>query len=173
MRPASELAPEVREDLLRRAWYIHDAAWFAAVREELGIETANRLNRRAVHTVALAEARRLAKAADTGSVGTLRAMLEFIAAGDNIYVGPRLMEMEARQVDERSYQVHVKNCFVAEHIARAGMAESYECAVFERVASWHDALGLPLAPGQLPPMQCVKAANQECRKVLRLAVETK
>lgn len=173
MRPASELAPEVREDLLRRAWYIHDAAWFTATREELGIEMANRLNHRAVHTVGFAEARRLARALDVNTIENVPGMIEFIAAGDSVYVGPSLMEMETRQMDSDSYEIHVTRCFVADHITRAGMADSYECAVFDRVGAWHEALGLPLAPGQLPAVQCAKAANRECRKRLRVEERTR
>ena len=168
MNQDSKLTPEVREDLIRRAWYIHDAAWFAAVRTDFGIEAANRLNHRAVHTVGLAEARRLARALGTPAASDLERVIELVAAGRDVYVAPPLIEMETTQLDDRSYELRVTTCFVAEHIAKAGMAAEYECAVFDRVDAWHEGLGIPLAEGQLEPAPCAVANGGECRRVLHI-----
>jgi hypothetical protein len=88
-----------------------------------------------------------------------------LESGRELYVAPPLIEMEARAIDESSYEIRVSRCFVAENIQRAGIAEAYECAVFDRVAGWHDALGLPLTDGELPAQRCAFAQGRECRRV--------
>lgn len=164
-----EMTVEAREELLRRAWYIHDAAWFAAVRQESGIETANRLNKQAVRAVGVMEARRLARAIGGDPAGSLAEVIDFMRIGHAVYVTPELMTLSMQPAGEDSYEVNVERCFVAEHIAKAGMAEVYECAVFDRVAAWHEAIGRPLAQGQLAPSRCAMANGGACRRVLQLA----
>jgi hypothetical protein len=159
------LSNETREDLLRKNWYSHDARWFAAVVEEFGLEAANRLNRRVVRAVGQVETRRLANALNVERASNLSGFLQMLETGRELYVAPPLIEMEARAIDESSYEIRVSRCFVAENIQRAGIAEAYECAVFDRVAGWHDALGLPLADDELPAQRCAAAQEQECRRV--------
>jgi len=165
MNETGELSEGTREDLLRRAWYSHDARWFAAVAQEFGMEAANRLNRRVVREVGQVEAGRLAKALGVQQASSVAEFLDFLEAGRQLYVAPPLIEMDVRQVDGERYEIAVTQCFVAQNIQRAGIAESYQCAVFDRVQGWHDALGLPLA-ASLPPARCAMAAGRECRRVL-------
>ncbi|MBI5948492.1 MAG: hypothetical protein HY875_10160 [Chloroflexi bacterium] len=159
------LSPGEREDLLRKTWYSHDARWFAAVAGEFGMEAANRLNRRIVREIGQVETGRLARALGKDSVSGVGEFLDCLEAGRQLYVAPPLMEMATRAIDERSYEVTVSRCFVAENIQRAGIAGSYDCAVFDRVQGWHDALGLPLAEDTLPPAHCAMAEGRECRRV--------
>lgn len=164
-----DLSQETKEDLLRKNWYYHDARWFAAVARESGMEVANRLNREAVRALGQVESGRLARALGAGGVSTIDEFLEFFDVGWKLYVAPPLMEMEAHAVDERSYEVTITRCFVAEQTARAGISGTYECAVFDRVEGWHRSLNLPLAEGQVPTTACVRAKGQECRRVLTVA----
>lgn len=168
MSESATLRPKMREDLIRKAWYSHDARWFNAVSEEFGMEAANRVNRKAVRAMAAVEAKRLHTALGLPPVRSVAEFLAFTEAGQDLYVAWPLIEMSVEQVDVETYDAVVSKCFVAENIARAGIADSYECAVFERVAGWHDGLGLPLE-GQLPAQQCVMAAGRECRQRLRIA----
>jgi len=95
--------------------------------------------------------------------------LEFLEAGCRLYVAPPLIEMDVSQVDEHSYEVAVTRCFVAQNIQRAGIAGGYQCAVFDRVQGWHDALGLPLVADELPAARCpVAEGGGECRRVLAI-----
>jgi hypothetical protein len=168
MNKRAALPAEVREDLIRKNWYSHDARWFAAVSEEFGIEAANRLNRRIVRAIGQVETGRLAKALGVERASNVPEFLEMLDLGRELYVAPPLMEMDARAIDERSYEVTVSRCFVAENIQRAGVAGSYDCAVFDRVQGWHDALKLPLADDELPAARCAMAQGRECRRVFAI-----
>ncbi|MBA4179727.1 MAG: hypothetical protein C0506_03990 [Anaerolinea sp.] len=164
------LPATTREDLLRRAWYIHDAAWFAAVREAYGMEAANRLNQKAVQVVARAESARLGRV--TGfQPGDLGELLRLIETGRELYVGQDLMEMKTTQLAPDRYEASVSRCFVAEHIVKAGMATDYKCAVFDRVQGWHQGLRMPLAEGQVPRTTCLIARGEECRREFQLKTE--
>lgn len=165
----SELPPDSREALLRGAWYAHDARWFAAATAEYGIEAANRLNRAAVRALARVEASRLARALDAGPSASVDAALDLLRAGLDLYIGPTLMDMDLRRVDDSSYEVTVNDCFIARNIQKAGIADTYECAVWDRVQGYHEALGQSLADGQLAAVPCARARGQECRRILRTA----
>lgn len=167
MQASRQLTPEEREELLRRAWYSHDARWFSAVAREFGIEAANRVNREVVREVGRIEAGRLLRASAAQPGESLEAFLDFLRAGLDLYVAPPLMEMTFRKVDEDCYEVSVGECFVASNISRAGIAGSYECAVWDRVAGYHDALGQALEAGQLPGSTCMKATGGSCSRVIR------
>ncbi len=170
MTETTSLSNETREDLIRRAWYSHDARWYAAVAEEFGFDAANRLNRRIVRAVGQVEAGRLIRALGVGPAAGLPEFLPFMEAGRQLYVAPPLIEMEVRPLDDKSYEIAVTGCFVAQNIQRAGIAESYDCAVFDRVQGWHDALGLPL-DGDFPPRPCALAEGRECRCTVTLREE--
>lgn len=168
MTGQTNLTQEVREDLIRRAWYTHDARWYAAAAAQFGIEAANRLNREAVRALGLVEARRLAQALGRSPADSIDHLLGFLETALEVYVPPPLMEVAFDQVDGQSYEVRVSRCFAAANIKKAGIEDAYECAVFDRLEGYHAVMGLPLAEGQLPPAQCAMAAGRECRRVLRV-----
>ncbi len=157
------LDAETEKDLLRRCWMWHDARWFAAVAGEFGMEAANRINRKNVRALGQTEMRRLMKALAVDRVDDLAEALELYAAGRHLYVPLSLMDAEVGAVTPDSYEVVFRRCFVHENIVRAGIADTYDCAVFDRIQGWHDAWGLPLAE-DLPVRTCALAAGQQCRQ---------
>ena len=165
------LTPQAREDLIRRAWYAHDARWFAAAAAQFGIEAANRLNREAVRALGHVEAGRLARALGVSAAGNIEDLIGVLETALDLYVPPPLMEVSFAPVDGRSYEVRVSQCFAAANIKKAGIADSYECAVFDRFEGYHNVMGLPLADGQLPSASCAIAAGRECSRVLRIREE--
>jgi hypothetical protein len=130
------------------------------------MDAANRLNRRVVRFVGKAEARRLARAIGVGAAGSLAEFLDFVNAGRELYVTDEALEMDLESVDDRHYSVSVGNCFVADNVRAAGVSEAYECAVFDRLHGWHDALGLPLTDDLLPAEKCLRAEGWACVRVL-------
>ena len=66
-----------------------------------------------------------------------------------------------------SYEVEVKDCFVAHNVVKTGMARHYLCVVPERVVGWHEALGLPLR--QRPPaLSCTLVRGLGCRRLFEV-----
>lgn len=134
------------------------------------MEAANRLNRRAAHAIAGVEAHRLMKASGIQPARELDDVFAFIDHLCDIYGPSPLTEMEVTPIDGCTYEVEVTKCFVAANIARAGIADVYECAVFDRLHGWHEAAGLPLAQ-EFPAIRCPLASGGRCRQLLRLAGE--
>lgn len=160
------LSQETREDLLRMSWLSHDARWYNAVADECGIKVANRANREAMRQASVVEARRLHSRLGLPPVRTVDDFFAFTEAGREVFVGP-VVEMKLEKVDEQSYAVEVLRCFAAENISRAGLSDVYECGIFERIAGWHEGLGIPLA-GEMPPTKCMLANGQVCTRTLHL-----
>jgi hypothetical protein len=162
-----KLTPEEREALLRRAWYGHDGRWFAAVAAEYGLDAANRLNRAALRAASRGEMRGIARAFGVERAADLDQFFELFDVGAEVFVPRSLMEFEVRRLNDRSYEARFERCFVHENVTRAGIGEHYVCAVFERLAGWHEALGLPLEE-EPPALPCAKARGEECRRIMTL-----
>lgn len=154
-----------QKDLVRRCWYSHDGHWFASVAAELGIETANRLNRRALRAQGVTEARRLRKACGIEEIRGLRDFLRLFELLSSVLVPSPPTQVRVAVLGESSYEICVDRCFVHESVVRAGSPEAYQCAVFDRIAGWHDGAGLPLRDPP-PDLPCAKAAGRECRRIL-------
>jgi len=155
------LSAETREDLLRRCWMSHDAYWFSAVAGEFGIDAANRLNHRNVRAIGRTEMHRLMKALGAPPSGGLADAMRLFDAARALYVPPPATEADVGPAGDAAYTMRIRRCFVAEDIVRAGIAEVYECAVFDRIEGWHDAWGLPLRE-PLPAARCALAEGREC-----------
>lgn len=157
-----------REALLRRCWYTHDALWFRAVSDAFGIEVANRLNREILRHQGRVEAHRLLRALDRGPAQSIDDMIELLNDGCSaILTTPPDIEVRFVPLDDRAYEVSVERCFIHERIVRAGVADRYECAAFDRFYGWHFGAGMPLAaePATEP---CRKAQGEPC--IRRLAI---
>jgi limonene-1,2-epoxide hydrolase len=167
MTTVPELTSDQRETLLRRAWYGHDGRWFATVAAEFGLDAANRVNRKALRAATVGEMRGIAKTMGVEKAADLDEFLHVFDVAASVFVPRSLMEFEVKRVDDRSYEVAFERCFVHENITKAGIAEHYVCAVFDRVAGWHDALGLPLAD-EPPALPCAKSQGKECRRTMTI-----
>jgi hypothetical protein len=161
------LAAEEREELLRASWYDHDARWYAAVADAVGIEVANRLNARAVRALAKAEMRRLVAHLGVERPSTIEELVSLLETARDLYVPPPLMKVQFHIVDDSSYEIELEECFVARHVVKTRMARKYLCAVPERVVGWHEALGLPLR--QRPPaLSCTLVRGLGCRRLFQV-----
>jgi uncharacterized protein DUF6125 len=156
----SRLSPLERELLLIKCWMSHDARWFMAVAREFGMETANRLNQMAAHDIGMVEAQRIVRALQLPPALTLddfMLMQEIFIS----LLGPDLLDYRMFRTGDDAYQVHVQRCFAYDHISRVGVADTYDCGVFARVAGWFDAVGSACEIS--PPLnKCRKAQGQEC-----------
>jgi len=155
-----------QKELIRRCWYSHDGHWFQSAVAELGMEVANRLNRRALRGQGATEARRLRTALGGTEIRDLGSFLRLFRALASVLV-PATTSFRLTRRGERAYEIQVDRCFVHESVVRAGNPESYQCAVFDRIAGWHDGAGLPLAE-EPPGLRCAKATGGECRRLLTL-----
>lgn len=166
LRMAGGLSGEEREALLVKCWMSHDARWFMAVTAEFGLETANRLNKIAVHETGKAEVRRIARALQLTPV---RGLDDYLVVQELLIslLGPHLLDYEVTSASDRAFQINVERCFAHENAQRAGIAHDYDCGIFPRVTGWLEALELhhELKP---PLARCLKGQGQECAYTVRL-----
>jgi len=156
----ARLSPEEREALLIKCWMSHDARWFMAVAQAFGLQAASRLNQVASHEEGKVEARRLMRALGLPTVATLE---DYLLLQETIIglLGPELLEYQVVTTGDDAFQVRVQRCFAHENVARAGVADVYECGIFSRVTGWLDASGLKY---EMTPSlgKCQKTQGQEC-----------
>ena len=156
----SALSREEREALLIKCWMSHDARWFMAVAQAFGLEAASRLNQVASHEEGKVEANRIMRALDIPPSETAD---DYLLLQETLIslLGPELLEHQVVSAGDDSFQVRIQRCFAHENVARAGVADSYECGIFSRVTGWLEASGLKY---QMTPSQgkCQKAQGKEC-----------
>ena len=155
-----QLSGEEREALLIKLWMSHDARWFAASAMELGMETANRLNRTAIHEAAKREAPRLVRALRMPPVKNRD---EFVAAQEAFigFLGPDLLDYDVEAVGDDSYDLNMNRCFAFDQVTKVGVAQQYDCGILPRVTGWLE--GLELEYELSPPIgPCLMAAGKDC-----------
>ena len=161
------LSPADREALLVKCWMSHDARWFMAVARECGMPVANRLNREAARELGRVEAPRLARALGLGPVTSLDGYLLVQEALIGL-LGPDLLDYRVSKESESACRMSIERCFAHDQVTRAGVAEHYECGIFERVAGWLDGLGP--AHGLSPPLgKGLKAQGRDCAYTITLS----
>jgi hypothetical protein len=130
------------KQFLVRGWMTHDAMWFVHSVHELGIETANRLNRAAVRSMAQVEAKRLLRILGRDAVTSFDELREFFEAARQLVMGDFMDFVWRWSEDERSVRFEMRKCFAYDGVSQLGVADRYECGIYERVYGWLAALGV-------------------------------
>jgi hypothetical protein len=132
-------------DLLNRCWMTHDGMWFYHCFQEFGIETANRLNKVAIRSLASMEIARLKKTMGItkDKIETFYEFKEFFTNAAKLCIPPFMNgTMDASRENVLHWEFAPKNCFAYKGINRIGAIDKYECGVIYRLVCWFDALGL-------------------------------
>jgi hypothetical protein len=137
-----EITPRHLKALLVRNWLTHDAMWFAGAVDELGIETANRLNRRAVAGMSAVEAARILRIMGLEEVRTGAELRRFFDVAIALVIPSAIEFTVGWEPDERAVCFEITRCFAFEGVTALGVADTYECGIYERVKGWLDALGV-------------------------------
>ncbi|MBW8010513.1 MAG: hypothetical protein FVQ83_04615 [Chloroflexi bacterium] len=162
-----QLTASKRETLLIKGWMSHDARWFGAAAQELGMQVANQLNQIAAHDVGEVEARRIVRTLQLPAVESLDdyLLIQEVFIG---LLGPDLLKYQIERINGSAFEIHIKRCFAFENISRAGMTDDYVCGILARITGWLDALELDYNLD--PPIGlCLKCQEKEC--VYRLSFE--
>ena len=130
------------KQLLLRCWMTHDAMWFLQSVNEVGIETANRLNRAAVRQMAAVEAKRIMRLLGMDGAATFKDVQRFVESAGELVIGDFMDFTWDWSADEGRVRFEFQRCFAHEGVSALGVADEYECGIFERVYGWLDALGV-------------------------------
>jgi hypothetical protein len=136
-----KLAPRQKEKLLRNIWLLHDRRWFLKSAEQLGFDTATKLNLAVVKSIARAEIEQLLAETNFGEVinmGDLQTLMEIAAV---VYF-PEEHKYEFKIVDNSTFVGHVLECYVHRMVSKAGTTAIHQCAARTRFDSWRQAMGL-------------------------------
>lgn len=131
-------------DLLNRCWMTHDGMWFYHCLQEFGIETANRLNKSAIKSLAPMEIERIKKVLGVKKkIEDFSEFKSFFKHAAPLFIPPF---MNASMTFPGEHVLHwtfePKNCFAYKGIRRIGAIDRYECGVIYRLACWFDSLDL-------------------------------
>lgn len=138
---------EVLRDLLGRGWLTHDGMWFYHVSRECGMETANRLNREAIMSLAPIETGRVLRV--LGMEGkeswSARELEEFMLQALELIL-PRSVFTKIRFSHERENVFHWEwekgQCFAYKGMQMIGAIADYRCGVMFRIECWLRTLGI-------------------------------
>ena len=131
------------KQLIIKNWMTHDAMWFYHSMNEIGIEATNKINRKAVRSMAVIEAKRLKKLLGVSSIETFDDLTEFFARAFETIQGD-FMELEYSFPEHNLIHGEWKpeKCFAYQGIKKIGAIDHYECGIFERIEGWFDGLGI-------------------------------
>jgi hypothetical protein len=131
------------KELLIKCWMTHDGAWFYNCYNELGIKTANKLNKSAIKNLSVIEVQRVKKAMgmEHEPIRTLEQLKTFI---NNIFsvVKGDFMNFIYSFPKENCLHWEMNRCFAHEGMKRFGIGDLYECGILYRVSCWLNVLGI-------------------------------
>jgi hypothetical protein len=156
------------KELLLKCWMSHDGAWFNACLQEFGVETANRLNKAAIKTLASIELPRITKTLGIDTSGPpTPAMLREVLRGALSVVKGDFMDFEYRFASDRELEWKINRCFAFEGMKALGVSDRYECGLLYRVGSWIESLGIEYEMAE-PISGCMMNERGFCANSIRL-----
>ena len=137
----AELKPAEREALLRELWVAHDGRWFLKAAEELGFNTANRLNQAVIRSMGKKEAREFMtrSGAQVANASDFKRFLEM--AGPLYWPEEHVWRIEI--LTDNLMTGRVLHCYVWENVSKAGGLSFYRCAAPIRFRGWLEGVGVP------------------------------
>lgn len=161
-----ELDKETLRDSLNANWMTHDAVWFSNCIEQVGIHTANSVNKASVRMMARAEAKRLRRVLQIRKVETFDQLQAFISTAFHVIRG-NFMNFEVHFEPPSTIVWKVPRCFAYEGVKRLGHIENYTCGIVDRLAGWLDELNISYE--MVPAFHgCLKHTDGQCE--MRFAV---
>jgi len=131
------------KELLVKCWMTHDGSWFYNCARELGIDTANRLNKAAIKSLSVLEMQRIKKAMgqEKLKIKTFEQLKSFIDDAFSILKGD-FMDFEYTFPEKNRIHWEMNQCFAYNGMKMIGFSKQYECGVIYRISCWLDALGI-------------------------------
>jgi hypothetical protein len=147
MRALDDVSKEEVKDYLGKGWLTHDGMWFFNTYKELGMDAANRLNKKAVESMSPFEAERTRKILGIGNrnIKSFDEMAEFLRRALELILPHSIFGRINLSTPSRNvvhWEWKNNECFAYKGMERIGVADEYECAVIYRIQCWLNALGV-------------------------------
>ena len=134
-------------DFLGRGWLTHDGMWFYNTYQELGIETANKLNISAIRSLAPVElmgARKLL-GLDKKEIASFDELAGFVKDCLELILPASLFKRIALVATEDNilkWEWEQGECFAYKGMKQIGLLEEYRCGVMFRIECWLQAMNI-------------------------------
>ncbi|MBN1689690.1 MAG: hypothetical protein JW901_01550 [Dehalococcoidia bacterium] len=147
MRKFEDVSKEEIRDLLGKGWLTHDGMWFYTVSSEMGVDTANKLNKAAIKAMAPFEVNRLKKVTGLreNQLTGIEVLKEFLPAGMQMILPVSVfskLHFSVMPGNTIHWEWDKGECFAYKGMSRIGVIDKYECGVMYRVVCWLELLGL-------------------------------
>lgn len=131
------------KELLVKCWMTHDGSWFYNCARELGISSANKLNKAAIKNLSVLEMNRIKKALGQGElkIATFQQLKIFMDNAFSVLKG-EFMDFIYSFHDNNRIHWEMNSCFAYNGMKMFGFTKQYECGVIYRISCWLDALGI-------------------------------
>jgi len=148
------------KELMNKNWMTHDAMWFYNCFKELGIEKTNKINKAAVHDMAIIEIKRIQKALGVGPLDTFEKFKSFFDDAMEIATG-KFMKYRYQFPAHNLMQSQWDSCFAYEGMKMLGVSDRYECGIMLRIDTWLHTLGIKF---EVDPhvMGCMMHTDGKC-----------
>jgi hypothetical protein len=137
------LNKEELKNLLVKNWMTHDGAWFLNSYLLFGIKEANKLNKKAIRTLAPFEMKRIKKLSryKDKEISTYKELKGFINDAFSILKGD-FMDFTYSFPGENRIHWETNKCFAYEGMKKLGVEKEYKCGVLYRISCWLKELGI-------------------------------
>lgn len=137
------LNKEELKNLLVKNWMTHDGAWFLNSYLLFGIKEANKLNKKAIRTLAPFEMKRIKKLSryKDSEISTYKELKGFINDAFSILKGD-FMDFTYSFPGENRIHWEMNRCFAYEGMKKLGVEKEYKCGVLYRISCWLKELGI-------------------------------
>lgn len=154
-------------DLLGKGWLTHDGMWFFNVYQQLGMDTANALNKAAIKSLAPIEMLRAKKlmGLKDSDIETFDELRDFTLDALELIL-PESVFLRAHFSSPQRNLLHWEweggECFAYKGMKQIGILDEYECGVMFRIECWLQALGVPY---EIEPRiaKCIMHEKGACR----------
>jgi hypothetical protein len=158
-----------QKELLNKCWMTHDAMWFAHCLSEIGIEKTNKINRAAVRSMALIEAKRVTKALGIRKIDTFEDFKKFYEGAMEL-VMPDFMDFKCTFPEHNLVHLEWGNCFAYNGVKQIGVIDQYQCGIFTRIDGWLDSLAIEYSV--TPHVEgCMMYTDGKCFRDYKLALQ--
>jgi hypothetical protein len=149
-------------EILGKCWMTHDGMWFYNTLMENGVESANKINKAAIKSLAPIEIHRCKKLMGIEPIASYDVLKEFFIGIAELLI-PEFMNISFEFPDNNmaTWKFNEKKCFAYNGISMLGVIDKYECGPIYRIRCWLDALGVTYV---LEPEigKCVMPSKGEC-----------
>jgi hypothetical protein len=176
MRHYQDIGKDDLQDLLGKGWLTHDGTWFLSAAGQLGMETANRLNKSAIRLLAPLEMRRSRGLllAENEELEDLPAVIEFLFESLHTVMPPSItsrFHVHHSSTGIIRWEWDQGECFAYRGMRQLGFIDEYHCGVIYRIECWLEALGM-VCETSPPITKCIMHTTGTCSGEFRISFPT-